>query len=446
MNDALKAARRRGALRRLIWPRGRKHKGFMHGRRWMGAALVLLVLALTAAGVAALSGGKAQPDIEVKRSEGVLSLYDFFRQYAKGRELAPNGPLRSLTERLLEQPFEISARVTVRSEALGALGIPLAGVPVEARVKYDLQELGVKASALGLELLGAVLSGDELTAVWMNGEQASVQLGAGGGVSGDMTLKSRAEAFVPPLPDERFFDMLAQCVPGQSTELRLGRVYSPKDETDVNVTLVDTTLQGEALRSAAASCAQRLKQDDALDEQARRFVSAAAFALGADGMTPGALLAQLAAADDDTAVSWQVFRRDGTPIGFAVRATADGIDYVLTRIAELDAGTVYERVSLSADGVEVFLADSVAADGEGRLGARMLGADGNTVGIEAEFLATKLTDNSYRLTAAAAVTGVAIGGTQSDAAVDVDARIDVGNGLGLLRDSDGWRALVGTEG
>lgn len=446
MNDVLKAARRRGALRRLIWPHGRKHKGFMHGRRWMGVALVLLVLALTVAGIAALSGGKTQPDVEVTRNEGVLSLYDFFRQYARGRELAPDGPVRSLAERLLGQPFEIGAQVTVRSEGLKALGIPLSSVPVEARVKYDLQDLGVKASVLGLELLGATLSGDELTAVWMNGGQATVRLSAGDGVSGDMTLESRAAAFVPPLPDERFFDMLAQCVPGQSTELWLGRAYSPKDETDVNVTLIDTALQGEALRSAAAACAQRLKQDDALEEQARQIVSAAAFVFGADGMTPEALLAQLAAADDETAVSWQVFRRDGTPIGFAVRATVDGVDYVLTRIAELDADTVYERVSLSADGGEVFLADSVTTDDEGWFNARVRGADGHTLGIEAEFEVAKLTDNSYRLTVAAVVTGVTVGDTQSDATVDVDARIDVGNGLGLLRDSDGWRALMGTEG
>ena len=97
----LDAARRRGAIRRLIWPRGRRprQKGFMHGRRWIGVAVVLLVCALTTAGIAVFSGATAKTPTQSEGNQGVLSLYDFFRVYARNRELLTEGPLGTLAQR-----------------------------------------------------------------------------------------------------------------------------------------------------------------------------------------------------------------------------------------------------------------------------------------------------------------------------------------------------------
>jgi hypothetical protein len=447
MDDELSAARRCGAVRKLLWPHGKRHKGFMHGKRWMGVALVLLVCALTVVGIAVFNGGGKTPPVEEeKANEGVLSLSDFFRVYADHMDIQSAGLAHSLSERLMSEPFEVSAQMTIESEALKSLGIPLTSLPAEMDIKYDLRDAGVKVSAIGLDVFQAYITENELITVSMDTEPTVTELPAGGDVLGDMTLENRIGAFVPlPSEDllEKLLGVLAQSVPEDCTELQIGRAYSPKDGQEVNVTLIDTSLDDEALSKAAAAFAEQIKKDESLYKEAQALTTAMALTLGESDVTLEKLLEQLINKDYEAiTVSWQVFRRDETPIGFAVRVTTRDAQVDLIRMAEFDGDESYERTQLLVDGIQVFSADAVTKDSAGEFSVQAMGTNGETVSVDGTFELERYTENSFHMTVDAEAAGKLLGDNVDTVHVVIDARIDVGNGLGMLKGSSSWQNIL----
>ncbi len=447
MDDELSAARRRGAVRKLLWPHGRKHKGFMHGKRWMGAALILLVCALTVTGIAVFNGGgKGKPEEEeYKRNEGVLSLSDFFKVCADNIDFETAGSVHSLARRLINEPFEVSAKITVESEALKALGIPLTSLPADVEIKYDLRDAGIMVSAVGLDLLEAYVAENEITAVSMDGEKTVTELPAGDDLSGDMTLENRMHALVP-LPSEdligKLLDVLAESVPEACSEQQLGRAYSPKDKKDVNVTLVRTVLDDEALSTAAAAFSERLQSDEALYDATQQLIADNASLFGEKDITLDSLLTRLINRDyEGITVSWKVFRRDEVPVGFAARVTTRDAQVDVTRMAEFDGETGYEYSQLLVNGVEVFFADTVTKDASGEFRLKTVNAGGEPVSVNGTFGLEQIAENTYRLTADAVADGKLLGDEKNTAHFVIEARIDAGSGLGMLGDSPDWREI-----
>ena len=446
MDDELSAARRRGAVRKLLWPHGRRHKGFMHGKRWMGAALILLICALTVTGIAMLNsvGKKPPKEAEINVNEGVLSLSDFFKTYEDKIDFE-TGTVHSLTKRLMSEPFEVSAQMTVESKALKSLGIPLTSLPATLDIKYDLRDTGVKLSAVGLDIFKAYLTDNEVTAVSLDGEKTVSELPAGDDLAGDMTLENRIFAFVP-LPSEHLIDelmdVLAGSIPESCTEQQLGRAYSPKDHEDVNVTLINTELDAQALSNAATAFAERLKNDEALYQEAERLTAQIAALGGAGDVTLDSLLAQLINQEyEGTTVSWQVYRRDDVPVGFALRVTTRDAQVDLTRMAEFDGETGDERTQLLIDGIEVFCADTVTQGDTGEFKVKTVNTGGETVSLNGTYELSKLQENTYRLTADATAEGKLINDSDDTAHFVIEARIDVGSGLGMLSDSADWQDI-----
>lgn len=446
----LSAARRRGAIRRLLWPHGKrqKPKDYMHGRRWRGVALVLLVCALTVVGIAIFSG-KPEPPVQNEGNKGVLSLYDFFREYARNRELQSDGPIGTVTQRLMKEPFEISAQMTVESEGLKSFGIPLTSVPAELNIKYDLRDLGLKANVIGMDIFSAFVTDDQLIMKQGGAEPSVTELPASGDVSGDMPLGNRIRAFVPYLSENtatlaQLFGMLAESVPEECTEMQLGRAYSPVDGEDINVTLINTTLDEKALAQAADAFAEKIKEDEALYKQTQEMVTAVSSVFGTEDMTLDSLLTRLKKEDfAGTTVTWQVFRRDDTPIGFAVVVTTADAQYDFTRMAEFDGTTSYEHAALFINGNEVLKADYSlkSDDNTGTLSAVLHSADGNTISISGTFAIEPYTNDSYHIEADIDVMGKLLREEVDTVHAKIDARVDLGNGLGMLSDSRGWQDI-----
>ncbi len=446
MDDELSAARRRGAVRKLLWPHGRRHKGFMHGKRWMGAALVLLVCALTAVGIAVFNGGgrAAQPQPEINCNVGVLALGDFFKAYEDHIDFQTAGTVRGLTRRLMHEPFEVSAQMTVESEALATFGIPLKRVPAQLEIKYDLRDAGVKVSTVGLSLFEACLSGNEAAAEIMGAEPVVADLPAGNDMSGDMTLENRIGALVPLAPGDlpdKLLDMLARSVPEECTQMQLGRAYSPKDKQDVNVTLIHTALDDKALSASASAFAELLKNDETLYAKAQRLTLQWASLCGAKDLTLESLLAQLIEKEyEGAAVSLNVYRRDEIPIGFALRVTTRDAQIDLIRLAEFDGETGYEHTQVLLNGIVVFSADTVTQDTSGEFCVNTVNAAGQAVNVNGTYELDKLAENAYQLTADAVTEGLL--SENADAArFVIDARIDVGNGLGMIEGSPEWQDI-----
>lgn len=445
MDDDLSAARRAGAVRRLLWPHGKRHKGFMHGKRWVAPALVLLVLALTAVGIAVFNGaGKMPAEEEPKGNEGVLALSDFFRTNANRLDFEAAGSIHKLARRLMNEPFEISAKMTVESEALQSLGIPLKSLPADIGIKYDLRDAGVKVSAVGLCLFDAYLTEDELTASVMGGDEAVTQWPAQADLSGDMTLLNRIGAFIPMASDDfisKLLSVLAQSVPEGCSEQRLGRAFSPKDKQNVNVTLISTECNAEALSKAAAAFADAISKDEALYTQAAQLTAAAASAAGAQDVTLESLLGQLIDMDcEGTAVSWQVYRRAEVPIGFALRVVTRDAQVDLYRLTEFDGETSYEHTQLLVNGIEVFGADTVTKDDTGEFSMQAL-KDGEMIHINGTYELDKIAENTYHIIADTIADGRLPGSDAQTARINLDARVDVGSGLGLMDDSPKWQDI-----
>lgn len=446
MDDELSAARRRGAVRKLLWPRGRKHKGFMHGKRWMGMALVLLVCALTVTGIAVFNGGgKGKPQEEYKGNEGVLSLSDFFKTCADNIDFETAGSVHSLTRRLMNEPFEVSATMTVETQARKALGLPLTSLPADVQIKYDLRDAGIKVSTVGLDLLKAYVAGNEAAAVFMNGEKMVTELPVGDDLSGDMTLENRVCALAP-LPSEhlidRLLEVLAGSVPEACTEQQLGRAYSPKDKEDVNVTLVSTVMDGDALSTAAAAFSERLQSDKALYSETQQMIESNAALFGEKDMTLDSLLTRLINKDyEGITVSWEVFRRDEVPVGFAARITTRDAQVDLTRMAEFDGETSYAYSQLVVDGIEVFSAQTVTQADGGEFRVKTVNTGDEPVSVNGTFGLEKITENTYRLTADAVADGKLLSSSDDTSHFVIDARIDAGSGLGMLGDSADWQKI-----
>ncbi len=446
MDDELSAARRRGAVRKLLWPHGRRHKGFMHGKRWMGAVLVLLVCALTAVGIAVFNGGgrTAQPQPEIKRNEGVLALGDFFKAYEDHIDFQTAGTVRSLTRRLMHEPFEVSAQMTVESEALSTFGIPLKRVPAQLGIKYDLRDAGVKVSTVGLSLFEAYLTENEAGAVWIGAEPLVTELPAGNDVSGDMTLENRIGALVPLAPGDlpdKLLDMLARSVPEECTQMQLGRAYSPKDKKDVNVTLIHTALDDKALSTAASAFAELLKNDETLYAKAHRLTLQLASLCGVKDITLESLLAQLIDMKyEGAAVSLNVYRRDEAPVGFALRVTTRDAQIDLIRLAEFDGETSYEHTQVLLNGIDVFTADTVMQDDSGEFSVNTVNTAGKAVSVNGTYELKKLAETAYQLAADAVAEGL-LGENADTARFVMDGRIDVGNGLGMIEGSPEWQDI-----
>lgn len=435
MDDKLSAGRaRRSALA--------ARRGFMQGKRWAWAALVLLVCALTVTAIA-VWGGRQSGD-----NAGVAALYDFYREYAKNKDVQTQGPLAGLAQRLLTEPFEISVSATLASEDLKNVGVPIDSVPAALKIKYDKQHLGMQADALGFDILDAYLIEDSAVVETIGQTpQVAAAIPKRDGLDGEMTLEERLRAWLPFLPRdglgfERLFNVLKSAVPQRCTTEQPGSAFSPKDNGFVNVTEVRTELDAKALSETAAAFSRHM--DDGLRAETQALVDGLAASFGLEAADVETLLERLENQDfGDTALSWSVYRRDGHLIGAALTVLTGENRYVMTSMAEFEGQTSCEYAHLQANDADIFTADCrITMQGEtGTISAVVRLADGNPISVDGTFDHNAYTRDACAVAADLKVSGVPINGRQVSACCRLDARIDVGEGLGSLKDSRGWQDI-----
>ena len=138
-----------------------------------------------------------------------------------------------------------------------------------------------------------------------------------------------------------------------------------------------------------------------------------------------------------------MYRRDDTPIGFAVAVTTADAQYDFTQMAEFDGATSYERVELLINGNKVFNSDYRlnSKDETGVLSAALNSADGETISIGGTFAIEPYTEDSYRIQAELDVIGKLLREQEDTVHAVIDARVSLGNGLGMLEDSRRWENI-----
>ncbi len=452
MDDELSAARRRGRLRKLFWPHGQKRRvaGFLHRRRWVWAALVVLVCALTAVAIAIFGGRQPQP----QGHPGVAALYDFFRGYAQNKEIQSQGPFGGLGQRLMREPFEISLQATVASEDLKRLGIPLESIPAQASIKYDLQDLGLQAGTLGMDLFGAYIIEDSIVVDPADGEPEVVaDIPAEGDVDADMTLEERLHALLPFLPDdtsigERLFDALSGSVPLTNTSESQTTAYSPLSGGYVGVTEVKTVLDAKALSETAAAFSLKMKEDGTLRDDTQALLDDITAYFGLEAVDIDTLLTKLENQDySGIELCWSVCSRDGKPMGLLLSLDTGGTKSVLTTMVEFEGKTSYERTTMTVNDTDVFSVDySLEFEGDtGVISAAITLAGGSVVSVGGTFEYVQYTGDAYGISADIEVLDIPYNNEKLSGRCSLDARIDVGDDLGTLEESRNWRRIFDKE-
>jgi hypothetical protein len=245
---------------------------------WIAAG-GLMVVALCAVGIALLYKPE-KPPVNL----GVVAATQYITEYRIDRETLTGSVPMALGQRLMAEPFEIEANITLSSDDLPALGLPVKRLVLGFDAKYDLRDLGAKLRLLGMEYASAYLIGDKVVLSVPAGTYSTpLGLPVETDLSQSMGLEQRAESFAPFLTeDETFYarlvDMAAQSVPDECTSVYTDSAYSPLDDANAEMTVVDTVLDEAEIQAVTANMGKLLQEDPALRQQAEAmFLKASDF-------------------------------------------------------------------------------------------------------------------------------------------------------------------------
>lgn len=439
-------------MRRL--PESGDHTADERSRRkrlfaWIAAG-GLLVVALCAVGIALLYEPEKRPV-----NLGVAAAWQYITEYRTDREALAGAVQKNLGKRLLEEPLEIEADVTVSADDLSALGLPVNRLILGLDAKYDLKDLGVKLRVLGLEYARAYLIGDEVV-LSMLGDTVSAPLGlpVEEDLEQSMGLEERALGFAPLLTgDEAFYEQLveaaAQSVPDEYTSIGTASVYSPLDGAETEMTVIETALDEAALQTVAQNMDAQLQENEDWRRQADDMLQKSARYYGLDADSLNGWLQRIAdgsALADDYELRWRVYERQGRYVGLAVQVTQSGQVTEWRMMTELSGSESHEALSLSVNGAVLQSAEyTVVYDGSRMEVSGAYHPDASQVfNIDAD-LSFEEKGDAYRVTGTVTIDGPLLGGEAQPVSFDIDADIRAGEGLGTLKETSGWQNVYSEE-
>ena len=415
---------------------------------WITAG-ALLVIALGAVAVALLrTPEKQQPPPEMINL-GVAAAKQYLTEYHADREKLADPAAVALGERLMKEPFEIEANITLSSDDLPAeLGLPLTRLLLGADIKYDMRDLGAKLRVLGMEWLSAYLIDDEVVVRVPSGAYSMpLDVPESADVSQSMGLGERAMGFAPLVAgDEDFYgriaDLAAQAVPAEAT------VVEEVSGTQAGEKVIRTVLDEAAMQSVLANMSAHLEKDEELLAKAEEIFAKTAAYYDMDAKTLGEWLNSVADGSvlaDDFKLCWRVYERQGRYVGLDVEVANAGQTTEWRMRTELSGSESREAFSLSVNGKLVQNAEytvtyrsGVAVDGKFMLDAA------SAVNIKAD-IELEPDGDEYRLIGAVEIEGPVLSDKPVKLNVDIDAKIRAGEGLMALKEDSGWNDVYGEQ-
>ena len=403
----------------------------------------LMAMALCAVGIALLHESP-KPPVNL----GVVAAEQYISEYKMEREALMSAPQKELGERLLTEPFEIEADITVSADNLAAtLGVPVTKLVLGLNAKYDLNDLGMKLRMMGMEYASAYLIGEDVVlSVMGNAYSTPLSLPAQG-LEGRMGLGDRLNRFMPLLSKDVDFymglaDIAAQSVPNEYTTVYDSDAFSPLDGADAGMTLIETTLDEAAIQAVAANLDERLQQDASLREQAEGLLLEAATFYGFEAGSLDEWLAAVAdgsAIADDFELRWRVYERNGRNVGLTVQTSQGGQSTEWKMLSELNGRESHEAFSQSVNGELLQSADYTAVyDGNNiKLEGTLRPDAANEFSFAADLTIEKNSD-AYKLGGTVDVNGPVLSAEPQPVNLVIDADIRAGEGLGTMKESRGW--------
>jgi hypothetical protein len=409
----------------------------------------LLVIALGAVAVALLRTAERQPAPVVNL--GVVAAKQYLTEYHTDREKLADPAAVALGERLMKEPFEIGADITLSSDDLPAeLGLPLTRLLLGVDIKYDMRDLGAKLRVLGMEYFSAYLIEDEVVVRVPSGAYSMpLDVPEDTDLSQSMGLGSRAMSFAPLMTgDEDFYgriaDMAAQVVPPDATvieELSGAQAGGEK--------VIQTELDEAAMQSVLAGMGELLKEDAALRARAEEIFSRTADYYNLDQKTLKQWLISVAdgsALADDFELCWKVYERQGRYVGLDVRVTNAGQATEWHMRTELDGKVSHETFSLSVNGKMVQSAEYTVTyrSGGAALDGRFMPDAARTIKIIAD-IDVEPDGDEYRLTGTVEIEGPVLSEKPVKLSADINAKIRTGEELTALKDDSDWNDVYGEQ-
>jgi hypothetical protein len=435
----------------IIYKPKRRKKAWI----WITAA-ALILCAAAAVALFVLQG--ALVFREIKGNAGVVALYDFAIEQGKAQYGLNTGLMKEISGRISSEPFEINSQMKIEADKL--VGTMIDNITVGFDAKYDMKDFGVKVNALGIDVLGAYVIGNDLVVDSM-GKAGSLKFN-GEGLDRSMPLGKRIKAILSFLPDDAniFIDLAekaAIAVPDEYTSTDKEQVYSPKEDKKVLMNVTSITLDAEAVKKVIGNFREGLEKDKALSRKIQNMVDDfTEFA----GMGPAKLsswmdeLGKLTKSEDikDANVKISVYQRQGKYAGVYISFSSGDTKAEITYMNEYDGNELYSNTAYNINGVRqetlyhyTYLGNRVKLSGT-MTQTQGEGLSSTMATIEGTIEYAKSGANEYKLTGEISVNG----DIQSDLqdignslsfTMGIDADIKVGGGLGTLKDDVRWNGV-----
>ena len=415
---------------------------------WIAAG-ALLAIALGAVVVALLRTPEKKPPVV---NLGVVAAKQYLTEYCTDREKLAGPAAVALGERLLKEPFEIEANITLSSDDLPAeLGLPLTRLLLGVDIKYDMRDLGMKLSVLGMEYFNAYLIDDEVVVRVPSGAYSMpLDVPERADLSQSMGLGARAMSFAPFLTeDEDFYgrvaDMAAQVVPADATFIE--EVSDTQKGGGEKV--IQTALDEAAMQHVLANMGELLEEDAALQAQAEEIFAKTAAYYNLDEKTLKQWLISVADGSvlaDDFELRWYVYERQGRYVGLDVEITNAGQATEWRMRTELDGKVSHETFSLSINGKLVQSAEYTVTYRSGGMAVdgKFMPDAARAFDIKAD-IDLEPDGDEYRLTGTVEIEGPVLSEKPVRLSADIDAKIRTGEELTALKDDSDWNDVYGKQ-
>jgi hypothetical protein len=429
---------------------GVRHKAGMRLRPVWVAAGALMIAAAGMVTVALL-----RPPALPSGNPGVIAAQQFITEYKTDRITLVGGTAQELGERLMSDSFEIEADMTITSDALPEMGLPMERLVMGVDVKYDMNDLGMKVRLLGLEYASAHLIGNELVISTADGAYSLPLTETGtADLTQSMGMRERALNFLPvPAADEalseQLFSVLAQSVPDEYTRVYTDSVYSPLDRADAEMTVIETTLDKEALKAVASNMDVLMQKDPALREKLgdlfHRFTSLYKLDLAElDGLI--ADLMDGSALSEEDGLNWKVYQRQGRYVGLYVQAALDGASVEACLMGEMKGRESHETLLVITNGELAQNMDYTVVYEENhvKIDGTMYAGEAQMVDIAGDITMQK-NGSVYNLVCSMDMEGEASGTLPGTIGCSIDADIHTGEDLKTLKEDSAWNDVYSEE-
>lgn len=436
----------------------------VYRRPWFWAVFAAALICVTAAAALLVFGAPGRR--ELTGNAGVAAAYDFFcTQQSNQKELA-SPVMKELGERLKTEPFEIEGEMKVSPEGTAESFFSIDDTTIGLEAKYDMKDFGVKVRVSGMEVIAGYLIEDNVV-ISMMGRVGSFKLNLPDGVkpAKNMGLWERIDAFFPFLPDDgvclTLLEKFAHSVPDECTSAYTAQVYSPKDDKEVRMDVIMTTLDSKGLKEVITGFANGIKSDKKLLRQLQDIIDKFTAFAGLEPQELDGFIKELEESADseilkDIKVSWSVYKRHGSYVGIGFEFSAGTTNVKYAYMSEYDesgnfTSTTSEVNGIRSEGVYEYSwqGGKLKMSGESKTIAGE-GA-GNTMQIvDGVMEFSKNGGNEYTLTGDFTIEGNIYNGILNSQGgesygMKIEAAVKAGGGLGTLKKDRKWKGIFDKE-